>query len=182
MLSFSPDSVVLQALLTSARGHGYTAGGRQCGPCHAREVPLDTTVIRKLVNEITPRIAGAKIASSSLAARDCLVLELLADDRLFLVVSTMRAMPLVFLTDSPDDVPPPRAELEAGAERDLRNGRISALRFAGADDLLKFLAVRTDSAGRTVERVHADVSVVPEAVRHALDVVFKHHAIPIVIA
>ena len=25
----------------------------------------------------------------------------------------MRAMPLVFLTDSPDDVPPPRAELEA---------------------------------------------------------------------
>ena len=141
--------------MTSTPGHGYTAVDRRYCPGRAREVPLDTTVIRKLVNEISPRIAGAKIASSSLAARDCLVLELLADERLFLVVSTMRAMPLVFLTDSPDDVPPPRAELEAGPERDLRNGRISSLRVAGADDLLEFLAVRTDSAGRTVERILA---------------------------
>jgi predicted ribosome quality control (RQC) complex YloA/Tae2 family protein len=120
-----------------------------------REVPLDTTVIRKLADEISPRIEGAKIAGSTLAARDCLVLELLAGDRLFLVASTMRAMPLVFLTDSPDDVPPSRAELDPGPERELRNSRVSSLRLAGTGDVLELPVARTDTAGRTVERVLA---------------------------
>ncbi len=116
---------------------------------------MHDSVARRLIEEIAPRAAGARIADAYAAGPGCLVLALRAPggphaDDLFFVVTTMRALPLLFLTDLRDDVPAPRPG--PGFERDLEGATIEAVRPGPAPATVDVRVSRTDLAGRTIER------------------------------
>jgi hypothetical protein len=119
---------------------------------------LRDSVTRRLIEEIAPRVAGTRIADAYAAGAGCLVLTLpargaLPANDLSLIVTTMRALPLLFLADSQDDVPAPRPG--AGFERDLQGATIDAVRPGPAEATIDVWISRTDHAGRKVERLLA---------------------------
>ena len=116
------------------------------------EYDLDSTTARKLIAEIGPRVAGAKVADVMAPGADCLILELAGDRRLFLGAVTLKALPILFLLDdSRLALAPGRAAAPPFASQ-LRGSTLVSL--APLDDRPGALAhLRwTSQVGRTIER------------------------------
>ena len=113
---------------------------------------MDADVARRIVAEIAPRAEGARIVGGHLAARDCLVLDL-GGKLGHLVVSTMRALPLVVMTEHGEGVPPARADVRDGIARELRGATITSLAAREDGTTVELFLERTDPAGRTARRV-----------------------------
>jgi len=113
---------------------------------------LDADVARRIVAEIAPRAEGARIVGGHLAARDCLVLDL-GGKLGHLVFSTMRALPLVVMTEHGEGVPPARADIGDGLARELRGATITSLAAREDGTTIDLFLERTDPAGRTARRV-----------------------------
>ena len=56
---------------------------------------MDSTTARKLIAEIGPRVAGARVAEVVAPGANCLLLELAGEHRLFLGAVTMKALPIL---------------------------------------------------------------------------------------
>ena len=111
---------------------------------------MDATTARRLIAEIAPRVAGARVTDVVTPGADCLLLELASEPRLFLGAVTMKALPLVFLLDGPAPTsghadPPPFASQLRGsvlvslAPLDDRPGAVAHLSW-------------TSQVGRTIDR------------------------------
>jgi hypothetical protein len=113
---------------------------------------LDSTTARKLIAEIGPRVAGAKVADVVAAGADCLILQLAGDRRLFLGAVTLKALPIIFLLDDPRPALAPGRAAAPPFAPQLRGSTLVSL--APLDDRPGALAhLRwTSQAGRTIER------------------------------
>lgn len=125
---------------------------------------MHPAVVSRLVEEIAPRIAGAKVVGAHAAGAGCLIVELAldaepssgagssSDGGRFLGVVTLKAMPLIFLAGRDQRVPGGRREPQQGIEREFAGATIVGLATEG--DAVATLAFRrTLVTGRTVDRV-----------------------------
>jgi hypothetical protein len=113
---------------------------------------LDSTTARKLIAEIGPRVAGAKVTDVVAPGANCLILELTGDRRLFLGAVTLKALPILFLLDDSGPAPVPGSAAAPPFAYQLRGSTLVSL--APLDDRPGALAhLRwTSQAGRTIER------------------------------
>ena len=58
---------------------------------------MDSTTARRLIAEIAPRVAGAKVTGAVAPGADCRLLELACEPRAFLGAVTMKALPILLL-------------------------------------------------------------------------------------
>jgi len=116
------------------------------------EHDLDSTTARKLIAEIGPRVAGAKVADVVAPGADCLILELTGDRRFFLGAVTLKALPILFLLDDPGFALAPGRAAAPPFAHQLRGSTLVSL--VPLDDRPGALAhVRwTNQVGRTIER------------------------------
>jgi len=113
---------------------------------------LDSTTVRKLLAEIGPRVAGARVTDVVAPGADCLLLELAGERRLFLGVVTLKALPIVFLLDDPGLAPAPGSAGAPTFASQLRGSTLVSL--APLDDRPGAIAhLRwTGQVGRTIDR------------------------------
>jgi hypothetical protein len=134
----------------------------------ALEEQMDTSTSRRLLEEIGPRVTGARVVGVRFPGQDCLLLELAGARSLHLGAVTMKAMPIVFLLEGegpesilagqggPAENGPtarPRAAAEPPPFTDrLRGGEIVSVSplpdRPGASVRLRW----TSAAGRDIER------------------------------
>lgn len=111
---------------------------------------MDANTARKLIAEIAPRVAGARVTEASAPGADCLLLELSTRPRTFLGAVTMKALPILFLLDGRPHLPgrasaPPFLSQLRGSvllsldPLDDRPGAVAHLQW-------------TSQAGRTIDR------------------------------
>ena len=113
---------------------------------------MDLPTARRLIAEIAPRVAGAKVTDVIVPGADCIVLELAAGGRLLLGAVTTKALPILFLLDGPGGVqdrskaePPPFASqlrgstIESLTPLEDRPGAVAHLQW-------------TSQVGRTIDR------------------------------
>ncbi len=135
-----------------ATGRLLPAGRRAARGAPPSEHDLDSTTARKLIAEIGPRVAGAKVADVVVPGADCLILQLAGDRRLFLGAVTLKALPIIFLLDDPRLALAPGHAAAPPFAPQLRGSTLVSL--APLDDRPGALAhLRwTSQAGRTIER------------------------------
>jgi HAMP domain-containing protein len=117
---------------------------------------MHPSTVSRLVDEIAPRVRGAQVVAAYAPGDGCLIAELSAelssDGKLFLGICTIKALPLIFLSDEPRSVPSPRDEQRGGVVREL--GGATVVSLATADEAVAELAFRkTLVTGRVVDRV-----------------------------
>ncbi len=113
---------------------------------------MHPTAIARLVDEIAPRITGAKVVNAYAPGDGCLIAELSSETRLLMGISTLKALPLIFLVNAGERVPTPRDEPRSAIERELGGATVVALRTAG-ETVAELAFRRTLVTGRTVDRV-----------------------------
>ena len=116
------------------------------------EHDLDSATARKLIAEIGPRVAGAKVADVVAPGADCLILELAGDRGLFLGAVTLKALPILFLLDDSRLALAPGHAAAPPFASQLRGSTLVSL--APLDDRPGALAhLRwTSQVGRVIER------------------------------
>jgi predicted ribosome quality control (RQC) complex YloA/Tae2 family protein len=113
---------------------------------------MHPTAVAKLVDEIAPRIEGAKITDAYAPGEGCLIVELGEGARLFFGVSTLKALPLMFATDATERIPRRRRQPRPGIEGELAGARIVELRSVG-DGIAELAFRKALVTGRSVDRV-----------------------------
>ncbi|MFH1689902.1 MAG: NFACT RNA binding domain-containing protein [Candidatus Eisenbacteria bacterium] len=113
---------------------------------------MDTTTARRLIAEIAPRVAGARVADVVAHGADCLLLELASERRVFLGAVTMKALPILFLLDGPGPAPGPGHAPAPPFVSQLRGSVLVSL--AQLEDRPGAVAHLqwTSQVGRTIER------------------------------
>ncbi len=113
---------------------------------------MNRALLSRLIDEISPQIAGRRIRRVSLQTDEALVLELTSEHASFLVISFSRALPLVFLADA---CPSP-TETEGGRssdlERELKGATIRSVAVAQDRTAAEFSLTRTHTTGLEIER------------------------------
>jgi hypothetical protein len=117
-----------------------------------QEPAMHRTAVTALVAEIAPRIEGAKVTNACSPGEGCLIAELSRGTPLFLVISTSKALPLMFLADTSDRLPPSGGEPRSGIETELTGASVIALR-SGGEGIAELEFRRALVTGRTVDRV-----------------------------
>jgi predicted ribosome quality control (RQC) complex YloA/Tae2 family protein len=122
---------------------------------------LNRAVLKKIVDEIAPRLKGGRITGIFTPAQDCLVLKISAPASLYLGVLAMKALPTVFLAE--DCVGAEEEEHPtSGAARQLRGAEVLSFSAVGDEPVAELLLRRTDSAGRAVDRtLRIDLGIRP---------------------
>jgi predicted ribosome quality control (RQC) complex YloA/Tae2 family protein len=128
----------------------YCGGWRFIRP---RRSAVDRRTLEAIVEEIAPEVAGRRIARAYLVHGQCLVVELAPPRPAFLVLVSLRSLPLVFLAEDGRDIPaPPRQGRPTAAERELSGATLASLEPAEAGLALVLHTTWTGEAGRVVER------------------------------
>jgi len=112
---------------------------------------MDIITAHRLVEEIAPRVEGARVTDVLAPGEDCLLLELSGGRSLFLGTVTMKALPILFVLDDSGRVPQERSEAPPFAGQ-LKGAEI--VRMATLSDRPGALATLrwTSQVGRTVYR------------------------------
>lgn len=128
---------------------------------------MDARTLDMLVDEIRPRVEGARVAAATAPTPRCLALELEAGAgpeagrRATLAATTAKWLPLVCLTEEPLPPSPGRrvadkpAARHADAVSALKGGTVVSVERARAARRVEIVVERTDPFGRTARRVLA---------------------------
>lgn len=124
---------------------------------------MHPTTVATLVQEIAPRVAGARIVNAYSAGEGCLILELSpdaapasaarasSDGPRLLGIVTLKAMPLMFLADRRERLPLMKGEPQQGIERELAGAGVVDLATRG-DSVVTLTFRKILTTGRTVDR------------------------------
>lgn len=113
---------------------------------------MHSSAVARLVDEIAPRIKGAKVAGAYSIGGGGLILELSGGEPLVVGISTLRALPLMFLSEPTAPIPPRPREHRPGIENELVGASVVALRSVG-DAVAELAFQKALATGRTVDRV-----------------------------
>jgi hypothetical protein len=141
------------AILAPRRAAAWPSEARTADAPRSAGDLVNAVVLRLLVDELAPRVAGRRIVEARSPAAECVEIALKGDPPISLGIVTMKALPLVFASSgrfppsggAPGDAP--------GRLNELRGAEI--LSFESEEGVPRaFLHVRrTHSAGRTFDRV-----------------------------
>ena len=113
---------------------------------------MDSTTARRLIAEIAPLVAGAKVTGVVAPGADCLLLELASERRVVLGALTMKALPILFLLEQTARAPGSDSAEAPPFVSQLRGSVLTSL--TPLDDRPGAVAHLewTSQVGRTIER------------------------------
>ncbi len=113
---------------------------------------MNQTLLSRLVDEISPQIAGRHIRRIRLQTDEALVLELASEPPSFLVVSFSRALPLLFLNDTCPSPIESKSGRSCDLDRELKGATIRSVAVAQDRTAVEFSLVRTHTTGLEIAR------------------------------